>query len=108
MSKTITELDLEIDKLINSIENTVTGEVFDTRVDKILWPDRHLVNRSDWVFDWNLELRDPKKEVVKLTSLNNPDIVHGLMCFEDRQDHIFLNLLESAKFNKGKRNSISA
>lgn len=25
------------------------------------------------------------------------------MCFEDKKDHIFLHLLESAKFNKGKR-----
>ena len=30
-------------------------------------------------------------------------IIQGLLCIEDKKDHIFLHLLESAKFNKGKQ-----
>jgi hypothetical protein len=96
-------LDFEIDKLTNSIENTLTGEVFDTEVEKITWQTRRLIKKSAWLFDWNLELKTPHKEVFKLTTVNNFDIIQGLICIEDKRDHIFLHLLESANFNKGKR-----
>jgi hypothetical protein len=96
-------LDFEIDKLTNSIENTLTGEVFDTEVAKVTLQERRLIKKSDWLFDWHLELKTPYKEVFKLTTVNNFGIIQGLICFEDKKDHIFLHLLESAKFNKGRR-----
>lgn len=37
-----------------------------------------------------------------MTTVNNPTIIQGLVSFEDKQDHIFMHLIESAKFNKGK------
>jgi len=96
-------LDFEIDKLTNSIENTLTGETFDTEVAKISFEQRRLIKKSEWLFDWHSELRAaPPKEVFKLTTVNNSGIIQGLMCFEDKRDHIFLHLLESAKFNKGR------
>ncbi len=96
-------LDFEIDKLINSIENTVSGEVFDTEIVKISLKEKRLIKKSVWLFDWHIELTNEQKEVFKLTTINNPEIIQGLICFEDKKDHIFLHLLESAKFNKGKR-----
>lgn len=96
-------LDFEIDKLINSIENALTGEVFDTEIVRITLRERRLIRETAWLFDWNLELRNPKKEVFKLTTVNNPDIIQGMMSFEDKSDHVFLHLLESSKFNKGRR-----
>jgi hypothetical protein len=36
-----------------------------------------------------------------LTTVNNPKIIHGLLCLEDKNDHIFIHLVESANFNKG-------
>ena len=95
-------LDFVIDKLTNSIENTLTGEIFDTEVAKITLRDKRLIKKSDWLFDWLLELKAPHKEVFKLSTVNNSDIIQGLVCFEDKNDHIFLHLLESAKFNKGR------
>jgi hypothetical protein len=103
MKNKIHLLDFEIDKLTNSIENTLTGEVFDTEIAKITWQERRLIKKSAWLFDWHLELKAPHKDVFKLTTANNFDIIQGLICFEDKNDHIFLHLLESAKFNKGKR-----
>jgi len=47
-------------------------------------------------------LKDEDKEVYKLTTVNNPLIIQGLLSIEDKQDHIFMHLPESAKFNKGK------
>lgn len=96
-------LDFEIDKLTNSIENTLTGEVFDTEIVQITSNNKRLIKKSEWLFDWYLELNNPEKQIFKLTTINNPKIIQGLMCFEDKKDHIFLHLLESAKFNKGKR-----
>jgi len=96
-------LDFEIDKLTNSIENSLTGEVFNTEIVKITLKQRRLIKKSEWLFDWNLELNNQQKEVFKLTTANNPMIIQGLLCIEDKKDHIFLHLLESAKFNKGKQ-----
>jgi len=97
-----TALDFVIDKLTNSIENTSTGEVFDTSVVLLTVKDVRLIIKSDWLFDWHKELKDNTKMVYKLTTVNNPKIIQGLLSIEDKQDHIFMHLLESSKFNKGK------
>ena len=96
------EADFEIDKLTNSIENTITGEVFDTEVTPIYSKDKRQIRKTDWVFDWHREFRDSANEIYKLTTINNPTIIQGLICFIDRHDHIYMSLIESAKFNKGK------
>jgi hypothetical protein len=96
-------LDFEIDKLTNSIENTLTGEIFNTEISKITLREKRLIKKADWLFDWHSELKAaPQKEVFKLTTVNNSGIIQGLTCLEDKKDHIFLHLLESVKFNKGK------
>lgn len=91
-----------IDKLTNSIENTTTGEVFDTEIVRISASDKKQIRKTDWQFNWHLELNDSQKEVFKLTTQNNPLIIQGLLSIEDKNDHIFMHLIESAKFNKGK------
>jgi hypothetical protein len=95
-------LDFIIDKLTNSIENTLTGEVFDTQIIGLTSADSKQIKRADWQFDWLKELKDKTKEVYKLTTVNNPAIIQGLVSIEDKQDHIFMHLIESSKFNKGK------
>jgi hypothetical protein len=97
-----TPLDFEIDKLTNSIENTSTGEVFDTVVVQLTLRDLSRIPKSDWQFDWAKEIKDKTKDVYKLTTVNNPTIIQGLLSLEDKQDHIFMHLIESSKFNKGK------
>lgn len=95
-------LDFEVDKLTNSIENTSTGEVFDTEIFRLTSTDRQQIKKADWQFDWHKELKDETKEVYRLTTLNNPTIIQGLLSIEDKQDHIFMHLIESSKFNKGE------
>lgn len=95
-------LDFIIDKLTDSIENTQTGEVFDTEIMRFTDKEIKQIKKADWQFDWSKELRDKSKEVYKLTTVNNPTIIQGLLSIEDKQDHIFMHLIESAKFNKGK------
>ena len=100
--RAITALDFIIDKLTNSIENTSTGEVFDTVIVRITSADKKQIVKTDWQFNWHNELKDKTKEVYKLTTANNPTIVQGLISIENKGDHIFMHLIESAKFNKGK------
>ena len=95
-------LDFIIDKLTNSIENTLTGEVFDTEIARVTSIETKQIKKADWQFDWLNELKDSTKEIYKLTTTNNPTIIQGLLSIEDKQDHIFMHLIESAKFNKGK------
>ena len=95
-------LDFVIDKLTNSIENISTGEVFDTIVVRLISKDSKIIIKSEWQFDWSKELNDKTKEVYKLTTEHNPTIIQGLLSIEDKEDHIFMHLIESSKFNKGK------
>ena len=95
-------LDFVIDKLTNSIENISTGELFDTVIVRLTTIDVSLIKKEDWQFDWIKEVKDKSKEVYKLTIENNPTIIQGLLSIEDKQDHIFMHLIESAKFNKNK------
>ncbi len=64
--------------------------------------DKNQIKKSDWQFDWVKEIQDKTKKVYKLTTVNNPIIIQGLLSIEDKQDHIFMHLIESAKFNKSK------
>lgn len=97
-----TGLDFIIDKLTNSIENTLTGEVFDTEISRLTSIETKQIKKADWQFDWLSELKDKTKQIYKLTTVNNPTIIQGLLSIEDKRDHVFMHLIESAKFNKGK------
>ena len=96
-------LNFFIDKLTNSIENTLSGEVFDTEITQIFLQDSKQIKKADWQFNWHVELKNTNNKIYKLTTNNNPTIIHGLICVVDKGDHIFMSLIESAKFNKGKR-----
>jgi hypothetical protein len=95
-------LDFEIDKLTNSIENAISGEVFDTLIVKLTPAEGKIIKQTEWAFNWQNELKDKSKLVYKLTTASNPTIIHGLISLTDKGDHIFMDLIESAKFNKGK------
>ena len=92
-----------IDRLTNSILNTVSGDSFQTDVIRLGKPDLILISKNkEWNFNWKAEFDDIKKEVYKLTIVNNPKIIQGLLSISIEQDYVFINLLESAPFNIGK------
>lgn len=62
------EIDIEIDRLINSIENSVTGEVFDTNVVRLDESDKKEIKPAEWLFDWEEELNISGREVYKLVT----------------------------------------
>ncbi len=98
-----TGLDFEVDKLTNSIENVVTGDSFPTDITLISMADLKTVTKiNSWQFDWKLELKQPEKDVYKLTIVNNQSVIQGLISLEIKSDHVYMHLVESAPFNKGK------
>jgi len=59
-------LDVEIDKLTNSIENAITSEVSDTVVVLMTLAHEKQIKKRDWQFDWKKELKDTSKQTYKL------------------------------------------
>jgi hypothetical protein len=37
-----------------------------------------------------------------LNTIENPKVIQGIICLTDKKDQIFMDLIENAKFNKGK------
>jgi hypothetical protein len=96
-------LDFEIDELTNSIKNVISGDSFSTDISRITKADlKNTTKKEGWQFDWKLELKHPERDVYKLTIVNNQNIIQGLISLEVKSDHVFMHLVESAPFNKGK------
>lgn len=92
----------EIDKLTNSIENTITGDIHQTDFYRITKEDLNQIKVHEWLFDWHKEVKSDLYEVYKLTIRGNPNIIQGLLSFKIGENFISLNLVESAKFNRGQ------
>ncbi|MES1219081.1 MAG: hypothetical protein ABUT20_26475, partial [Bacteroidota bacterium] len=93
-------LDFEIDVLTNSIQNTISGDSFETEVSSLTIKElKHITRKNSWSFNWRTELIDNKKEVYKLTIIKNPNVIQGLLSLTIESDHVLMNLVESAPFN---------
>jgi len=69
-----------IDRLTDSILNTISGDSFQTEISTLKKSDlKNILKKNGWNFDWKSEFNDLKKEVYKLTIVNNPDIIQGLL-----------------------------
>ena len=95
-------VEIEIDKLTNSLENVVSGDIFDTDVIQLFSKDTRQINKTDWQFNWQGQLKLANREVYKLVIKDNLKIIQGLISLSDKGDHIYMNLIESVRFNKGK------
>lgn len=97
------KLDFEIDKLTDSILNTISGDSFRTEILLLTKSDLKSITKSKgWLFDWKYEFIQPDREVYKLTIADNSEIVQGLISLTVKPDHVFMFLLESAPFNIGR------
>ena len=96
-------IDIEIDKLTNSLENIKTGDNFSTDILITEQNDFKSITKKDgWLFDWMSEFKKPDRDVYKLTITNNQSVIQGLISLSVRTDHVYMHLIESAPFNKGK------
>lgn len=96
-------LDFLVDKLTNSIENVVTGDSFQTEISIVSFKELKLINKKNgWLFNWADEFKEPSRDIYKLSIINNQKIIQGLISLEIKSDHVYMHLVESAPFNKGK------
>lgn len=95
-------VDIEIDKLTNSIVNIISGEIFETEFSRV--SSSREVKKADWLFDWHKELKDKSNEVYMMTTVENKNIMQGLISLKKREEDrfVFVNIVENAKFNRGK------
>ncbi len=94
-------VDIEIDRLTNSIVNALSGDVFDTEFHKV---SKKEIKKKDWLFDWGREIMSKDREVYKLIIKDNVNVIQGLISISPIPDekYVFVNLVENAKFNRGK------
>jgi len=97
------EVSVEIDKLTNSIENAISGDVFDTEFHRLTNIHKKYISKSEWLFDWKKEISNKEREVYKLIIKDNPDIIQGLISLNVEDNYVFIHLVENAKFNRGKK-----
>ncbi len=96
------KLDFIVDKLTNSIVNTISGDSFSTEILRLTKQDlKQITKKNGWNFNWKIELNNNSKEVFKLTIASNSNIIQGLLSISIEEDHIYMHLLESAPFNIG-------
>ena len=93
-------INIEIDKLTNSIENSFTGDIFDTQIVKVTKSDLKYFE-NNWSFDWKAEFRSNSK-VFKLIVEENYNVIQGLISLKYYDDFVFVALIESADFNIGR------
>ncbi|MEM9339613.1 MAG: hypothetical protein AAGA66_12840 [Bacteroidota bacterium] len=94
-------VDIEIDKLTNSIENRISGDSFDTQVIEVSERDLKLIS-SNWNFDWVAEFNNSETSVFKLIIEQNIKIIQGLISLRYLDGFIFVELVENADFNIGR------
>ncbi len=97
-------LRIVIDRLTNSVQNTISGDSFATEIFEVTKADLENVTKANgWNFNWRAELKVSDRKVYKLTIKDNLHIIQGLASISDYGDHFYLHLVESAPFNLGKK-----
>jgi len=92
-------IDIEVDRLTNSIVNVRSGEVFETEFTQVTGKE---IKKKDWLFDWHKELKDKLNEVYKMTTVENKHIIQGLVSLRTDDRFVSVGIVENAKFNRGK------
>ena len=87
------ELDFEIDKISESIEDTKTGEVYKTLVLPVTQTDlKEVTKQNGWLFDWKLEYLQPERHLFKLVTEKEPKTIHGLVSLKIDEGFVYMLL----------------
>ena len=92
-------IDIEVDRLTNSIEEVGTGRKLDTSIERATRSDLKGLGPG-WKFEWLAELR--RHEVYKLVVPELDDEIHGLVSLSREADHVFTHLVENHPLNVGR------
>jgi hypothetical protein len=100
----IRPIGIVIDKITMPIEHVESGQSYETHISQLSTNELGQIKKSKWLFDWKAEILAPDRNVYKLIAKEYPSVVQGLLSISDKRDHIFLNLIESSKENRGDGN----
>jgi hypothetical protein len=92
-------IDILIDELTNSIKHRETDAEFETIL--ALATKEEIKALENWQFDWLTEMT--KGKVYKLIKTDEPNLIQGLISLEIQKGFVFVNILENAPFNVGKK-----
>jgi len=98
------ELSFEIDKITESIELAKTNERFETVISLVKVQDLKVVTKKNgWKFNWKQELNQQQRQVYKLSTEKEPNLIQGLVSLEIREKDkfIFMHLIENSPLNIG-------
>lgn len=95
-------IDQHLLSLSGAIEHGLSREVHPAIIDCLPGTGRQRIKRGEWLFDWHSECCLPDRHVLQLCLQADPSTIQGLICIADKRDHIFMHLIESAAWNKGK------
>jgi hypothetical protein len=85
------------------LKTPLQGDSFQTALSLFTIEDAKVcIKKNGWNFDWKLELKEPARDVFKLTISNSISVIQGLISLEVKEDHVYIHLIENAPFNKGK------
>ncbi len=82
-------VNIEIDKLTNSIENVVSGDVFDTDIFQLFAMDSKKINKADWQFKWKEQVKLTDREVYKLVIKDNQNYSRSNKFKLPRRPHLY-------------------
>jgi len=63
---------------------------------------KSITKKYGWIFNWKNEYKKPDRDIYKLIISGNPSIIQGLVSLTEREDHVYMHLIESAPFNLGR------
>jgi len=71
-------LSVHIDKLTNSILNTISGDSFPTEINQIGSNDlKNVSKKNGWNFNWGAEFKLADRKVYKLTITGNANVIRA-------------------------------
>ena len=97
-------LDVQIDRLTNSIEEVATGEKLDTEVLRASRKDLKALGPK-WRFNWIEE--QSRSEIYKLIVPARDGTIQGVISLSREADHVFVHLIENHPQNVGRNKLFS-
>jgi hypothetical protein len=97
------ELNSDMDEITPSIEDAKTGERLKTLILPLDKAELEHINRKNgWLFDWKKELVLLGRNVYKLVTEKEPDVIQGLVSVVKDKTFVLMPLIENAPFNRGR------
>lgn len=96
-------IDIEIDKLTNSVEEVATGQSHNTQITRA--SEQAIRRLKNWKFDWLAEMK--QSEVWQLVAPSVGTRIQGLISFQEEAGYVHVVLIESHPKNVGRNKQLA-